>query len=152
MPKVRRRYHRQIRTLRKIFACSRYPECKHTEPLEEEKEMAKQYEGEICEKCGSPMALKRGKFGAFLGCSKYPECSNIKKIEKTTGVKCPKCGVGEIIERRSKRGRVFYGCNKYPDCDFALWNRPAGEKCPKCGSLLVFAGKDKIKCSNKECN
>ncbi|KKU18998.1 MAG: topoisomerase protein [Candidatus Azambacteria bacterium GW2011_GWA2_45_90] len=136
----------------KFYACSRYPECKHTEPLEEEKEMAKQYEGEICEKCGSPMALKRGKFGAFLGCSKYPECSNIKKIEKTTGVKCPKCGVGEIIERRSKRGRVFYGCNKYPDCDFALWNRPAGEKCPKCGSLLVFAGKDKIKCSNKECN
>lgn len=135
----------------KFYACSRYPECKHTEPLEEEKEMAKQYEGEICEKCGSPMALKRGKFGAFLGCSKYPECSNIKKIEKTTGVNCPKCLVGEIVERRSKRGRVFYGCNKYPDCDFALWNRPASEKCPKCGSLLVFAGKDKIKCSNKEC-
>lgn len=136
----------------KFYACSKYPECKHTEPLEEEREMAKQFEGEVCEKCGNPMVLKRGRFGTFLGCSKYPECKNIKKIEKKTGVKCPKCGEGEIVERRSKRGRNFYGCNTYPKCDFALWNKPNGEVCPKCASLLVFAGKGTIKCSNKECD
>lgn len=97
------------------------------------------------------MVVKRGKFGAFLGCSKYPECKNIKRIESKTGITCPKCQKGEIVERKSKKGRVFYGCNAYPDCDFALWNKPTGDKCPKCQSLLVFAAKGIKKCSNKEC-
>ena len=97
------------------------------------------------------MVVKRGRFGVFLGCSKYPECKNIKRIEKSTGLQCPKCQKGEIVERKSKRGRLFFGCNTYPNCDFALWNKPTGEKCEKCGALLVFAAKGKSKCSNKEC-
>jgi len=136
----------------KFIACSNYPTCKYTEKTDEEKKEAEENSGEICEKCGAPMVVKRGRFGSFLGCSKYPECKNIKKIEKKTGIKCPKCSQGEIVERKSKRGRLFLGCNAYPNCDFALWNKPTGNKCPKCSSLLVYAAKGKEKCSNKECH
>ena len=97
------------------------------------------------------MIVKRGRFGAFLGCSGYPECKNIMNIEKKTGIKCPKCGKGDIIERKSKKGKMFYGCNKYPECDFVMWNKPTGELCPDCQSPLAFAAKGKINCSNKEC-
>jgi DNA topoisomerase I len=135
----------------KFIACSNYPNCKHTEKTAEEKKVDEEHKGEACELCGAPMVVKRGKFGTFLGCSKYPECKGIKKIEKKTGITCPKCGTGDIVERKSKRGRLFYGCNTYPKCDFALWNKPNGEICPQCKSLLVFAAKGKIKCSNKEC-
>ncbi len=135
----------------KFIACSNYPTCKHTEKTAEEKAEAEEHKGVICEICGAPMVVKRGKFGSFLGCSNYPECKNIKRIEKKTGVKCPKCSVGEIVERKSKKGRLFYGCNRFPDCNFAVWNKPTGETCPKCGSLLVFAAKGKVKCSSKEC-
>lgn len=135
----------------KFIACSNYPNCKHTEKTEAEKKIDDEHKGEICEKCGAEMLVKRGKFGAFLGCSKYPECKNIKKIENKMGLACPKCQKGEIVERKSKRGRFFYGCNSYPDCNFALWNKPNGEKCPTCQSLLVFAAKNKIRCSDKEC-
>ncbi|PIP28366.1 MAG: DNA topoisomerase I [Candidatus Moranbacteria bacterium CG23_combo_of_CG06-09_8_20_14_all_35_22] len=139
----------------KFVACSNYPNCKHTEKTEDEKKIEENIEKEngkeACELCGAPMAIKRGKFGMFLGCSAYPNCKNIKKIENKTGINCPKCTVGEIVERKSKRGRIFYGCNTYPKCDFALWNKPTGEKCPKCQSLLVFGAKNKIRCSSKEC-
>ena len=139
----------------KFIACSNYPECRYTEKTAAEKEIQEKIEKETgtekCELCGAPMAIKRGKYGMFLGCSNYPNCKNIKKIESKTGVKCPECGVGEIVERKSKRGRVVYGCNKYPNCKFALWTKPTGEKCPDCGSLLTFAAKGKVKCSNKEC-
>lgn len=135
----------------KFIACSNYPNCKYTEKTDAEKKMDEEHGGEPCEVCGAPMVVKRGKFGAFLGCSNYPECKNIKRIEKKTGVLCPKCHIGEIVERKSKRGRLFYGCNTYPKCDFALWNKPTGETCPECKSLLVFAAKGKVKCSNKEC-
>jgi len=135
----------------KFIACSNYPECRYTEKTAEEKQVDEDNKGEICEACGAPMVVKRGKFGAFLGCSNYPECKGIKRIEKKVGVKCPKCETGEIVEKKSKRGRLFYGCSTYPKCDFALWSKPTGEKCPKCGSLLVFAAKGMAKCSNKEC-
>ncbi|MFZ5982183.1 MAG: type I DNA topoisomerase [Patescibacteria group bacterium] len=135
----------------KFIACSKYPECKYTEKTAEEKKQDEAAEGETCEKCGAPMVVKRGRFGAFLGCSKYPECKNIRKIEKKTGLTCPKCGKGEIVERKSKRGRLFYGCNAYPNCDFALWNKPTGENCPKCQAPMTFAAKGKEKCSSKEC-
>lgn len=135
----------------KFIACSNYPNCKHTEKTDEEKELDKESEGQICEVCGAKLIVKRGKFGAFLGCSNYPECKNIKKIENKTGVVCPKCLKGDIVERKTKKGRLFYGCNQYPACDFSLWNKPTGEKCPKCSSLLVFATKGKSRCSSKEC-
>jgi DNA topoisomerase I len=135
----------------KFIACSNYPNCRFTEKTDHEKKLDEKHADEICELCGAKMAVKRGKFGAFLGCSNYPNCKNIKKIENKTGIICPKCKKGEIVERKSKKGRLFYGCNSYPDCDFALWNKPTGETCPKCQSLLTFAAKGKARCSNKEC-
>jgi len=135
----------------KFIACSNYPECKHTEKTDEEKKVDEEHKGEICDVCGAPMIVKRGKFGTFLGCSNYPECKGIKKIENKTGVHCPQCDKGEIVERKSKKGRSFFGCNNYPNCKFALWSKPTGEKCPQCGSLLVFAPKGATRCSSKEC-
>jgi DNA topoisomerase-1 len=135
----------------KFIACSNFPKCKYTEKTDEEKKLDEANSGIVCEKCGAPMTVKRGRFGAFLGCSNYPNCKNIQKIEKRLNIICPKCIEGEIVERRSKRGKNFYGCNRYPECDFALWNKPTGEKCPRCNSLMVYAAKRQTKCSNKEC-
>ncbi len=109
---------------------------------------------EVCEKCGKPMVIKHGRFGEFMACSGYPECKNTKPIVNTTGVACPSCGK-DIVERRSKRGRIFYGCSGYPDCKQIYWNKPVNKKCPQCGSLLVEKngrGGNKLECSNKECD
>lgn len=135
----------------KFIACANFPNCKYTEKTAEEKKVDSENSGEICDKCGAPMVVKRGKYGAFLGCSKYPECKGIKRIENKTGVSCPKCQKGDVVQRNSKKGKIFYGCSNYPNCDFALWSKPTGEKCPDCGSLLIYAFKGKIKCSSKEC-
>ncbi len=138
----------------KFLACTGYPDCKNTKNLNskgEKEEIPPELAHEICDKCGKPMAMKHGKFGVFLGCTGYPDCKNIKRIEKGTGVPCPECKQGEIVEKRSKRGRNFYSCNHYPDCTFALWLKPTGEKCPTCGHLLVLGAKNTVKCSAKEC-
>ena len=137
----------------KFIACNNFPKCKYTEKTAEEQKIERDNDGEICDKCGAPMVVKHGKYGAFLGCSKYPDCKNIKKINtaKSTGVKCPKCQKGEILERRSRKGRIFYGCSEYPKCDFSLWNKPTGAMCEKCGAPVVYQAKGKEKCSNKEC-
>jgi DNA topoisomerase-1 len=136
----------------KFMACSNYPDCKNTKQLDDKGEIEEpETTNEVCEKCGKPMAFKIGRYGKFLGCSGYPDCKNIKPIVKSTGVKCSECGKGEIVEKKSKAGRVFFACNKYPECKFALWNKPTGEKCPKCGSLMIYAKNDSTACSNKEC-
>ncbi len=140
----------------KFYACSGYPECKTTKPYDEKDKAAQdaaqdQAAGQVCETCGAPMMVKRGRFGAFLSCSKYPDCKFTKQIQKKTGAKCPKCKEGDIIEKRSRKGRNFYACSRYPDCDFAMWSKPTGESCPTCGNLLVFAKDHKIACSDKEC-
>ena len=88
-----------------------------------------------CEKCGRLMVYKHGKFGKFLACPGFPECRNTKAIVKGTGVSCPKCGK-EVIEKKSKRGKIFYGCTSFPECDFTSWDMPTNEKCEKCGSVL----------------
>lgn len=106
--------------------------------------------GESCPLCGSPLVLRKGKYGTFTACSNYPECKYIKKEQKEVKeiVKCPKCG-GMIVERKSKKGKVFYGCNNFPKCKTATWDIPTGELCPKCGDLLVE--KDgHIKCNSCE--
>lgn len=110
---------------------------------------------EVCEKCGSPMVVKYGRYGKFLACSSYPECKNTKPYLVKTGVDCPDCEDGEIIERTTKKGRTFYGCSNYPDCNFMVWNKPVKKPCPDCGSLMVekttkAKGKH-YKCTNKEC-
>jgi DNA topoisomerase-1 len=92
---------------------------------------------EICEKCGKHLVYKMGRFGKFLACSGFPDCRNTKPIVKDIGVTCPSCKEGKIVERRSKKGRVFYGCDRYPACDFVSWDKPVDKPCPECGSLLV---------------
>lgn len=93
--------------------------------------------GEDCELCGSPMVFKMGRFGKFMACSNFPECRNTKAIVKEIGVNCPKCNDGQIIERKSKKKRVFYGCNHFPECDFVSWDKPLNRQCPKCNKLLI---------------
>jgi DNA topoisomerase-1 len=107
-----------------------------------------------CENCGQMMVIKQGRYGDFLACPGFPKCRNTKPILKSTGAQCPKCG-GEIVERRSKRGRVFYGCAKYPECDFTSWDAPLNEKCPECGSFMIKPktknSSEIIRCANPEC-
>lgn len=106
---------------------------------------------EKCPLCGSPLAIKHGRNGKFIGCTNFPECNFTKSIVRTTGVKCPQCSDGEIIEKVSKKGKRFYGCSNFPSCDYAIWDPPTGEKCPKCGNLLVHKKNrtsDEIKCSS----
>ncbi len=108
---------------------------------------------EICEKCGRNMVIKHGRFGKFLACPGYPECKNTKAIVEKIDVECPKCQ-GDIILRKSKRGRLFYGCSNYPDCDFTSWDEPVKEKCPECNSMMVLKksrSENIIKCTNNQC-
>ncbi|MCI5536772.1 MAG: type I DNA topoisomerase [Lentihominibacter sp.] len=109
--------------------------------------------GENCEKCGRPMAVKHGRFGAFAACTGYPECKNTKPLVQTIDVKCPECGK-DIVARKSRKGRVFYGCSGYPECTQSFWNKPVNRKCPECGHLLVEkkTKNSKYACSNNECD
>jgi DNA topoisomerase-1 len=188
-----------------FLACSAYPECENTRELETPEPGAEGEIEETCENCGKPMAVKRGRFGQFLACTGYPECKTTRKIiatkqgltaakpdqileekcpkcdsnlvlkhgrfgeftacsnypackyvkQKTTGVLCPKDG-GDIVEKKSRRGKVFYGCANYPDCEFTLWKRPVAEKCPDCGAPFLVEritkrhGRQLI-CNNEEC-
>lgn len=143
-----------------FLGCSGYPDCKTmmslnalSEETSEEQENTQEVCEEKCEKCGSDMVFKTGPYGKYMECTNE-ECRHRKPYRKSTGVKCPKCGQGMIVERKSKRGTVFYGCDKYPDCDFTLWNEPTGEECPECKSLLVKKVLKKgtvIACSNMKC-
>jgi DNA topoisomerase I len=136
----------------RFLACTGYPECKSTRPIGKDGEPEEPEEtDEKCEDCGAPMQFKHGRFGKFLGCTKYPDCKGIKNIEVKSGVKCPECGKGDIIEKKSKKGRTFYACNQYPDCKTAFFAKPIDEKCPDCKSQLVYGPKDTYKCSSKEC-
>ncbi|MDN6607356.1 MAG: topoisomerase DNA-binding C4 zinc finger domain-containing protein, partial [Tetragenococcus halophilus] len=104
-----------------------------------------------CDVCGHPMVIKLGRYGKFYACSNFPECRNTKPIVKEIGVTCPKCQKGQVIERKSKKNRIFYGCDRYPDCDFISWNKPIGRNCPKCDHYLVEKKKKASKqvvCSN----
>jgi len=105
-----------------------------------------------CPKCGAPLLIRIGKYGQFYACSAFPKCRYTESLEKNTlGIKCPKCKAGQIVEKRTKRRKIFYGCNQFPQCDFALWDRPTGEFCPKCQSLLVQTKRGQVKCPNKNC-
>lgn len=115
-----------------FMACSGYPDCKFTRPLEKEEVKT----GEACEKCGRDMIVKTGRFGKFIACSGYPDCKNARPF--TIGVACPRDGCdGQIAEKKSKRGKVFYGCTNYPKCDFATWNKPVAQACSNCGNPYV---------------
>jgi DNA topoisomerase-1 len=135
-----------------FFACSGYPDCKTTKQIggEQRKDIPLEEE---CPQCGNKLVQKYGRYGEFVACSNYPKCKYVK--QKTIGVPCPNCSEGEIVERKSKRGRTFYGCNRYPDCDFVAWGKPIQEKCPECGSSYLIEKWLKAgpvaQCPNVEC-
>lgn len=118
----------------RYLACSNYPECKNIKSFKDiyAQNQEPEYTGEMCDKCGSRTVYRNGKFGRFIGCEKYPECDFIKNI--SLGVDCPKCKTGYVVERKSKRGRLFYGCSRYPDCDFVSWYKPVPQNCPNADS------------------
>ncbi|MBI5056167.1 MAG: type I DNA topoisomerase [Nitrospirae bacterium] len=142
----------------RFIACTGYPECKTTKPLEQEgagnaaQNAVLQELDEKCEKCGSPMVLRTGRYGKFISCSKYPECKTTKAL--SIGVKCPEDG-GEIVEKRTKKGKVFFSCGNYPKCKFATWYKPVNKQCPKCGASILIEKKTKkeqvLACLKKEC-
>ncbi len=148
-----------VRTSRygsQFLGCSGYPECKTMMPLNKDGQVIEQNiaTDEKCEKCSSPMVQKTGPYGPYLECTNE-QCKHRKRIVKSTGVLCPKCGKGEVIFKKSKRGRVFFGCSKYPECDFVSWDEPVNEKCPQCGAYLVkkiTKKSKKLACSNKDCS
>ncbi len=132
-----------------FIACENHPkECKYTRPLRGERKAA-QPTDQICHECGSPMVIRQGRSGEFLGCSKFPKCRGTRSMP--TGVKCPKDG-GDIAVRRSKkRGKAFYGCANYPACDFVIWDKPAPEVCPECGYIGAEMKSNKTRGDYRRC-
>jgi DNA topoisomerase-1 len=142
----------------RFMACSGFPDCKNTMPLEKKTTEHKtqgteiQPTGEKCEKCGSPIVLKSGRFGKFLTCSRYPECKTTRPL--SIGVKCPEDN-GEIVERKTKKGKIFFSCSNYPTCKFATWDRPVPQECPRCGAGILVERRTKkgefLVCLKKGC-
>ncbi|MGL4386087.1 type I DNA topoisomerase [Snodgrassella alvi] len=149
----------------RFIACSGYPDCDYTRNVNETAEEAAKaaeeptiVEGRSCPKCEGQLVYKRGRYGKFIGCANYPKCKYIEPLEKPkdTGIECPKCHQGSLIERKSRYGKLFYSCNTYPDCDYAVWNPPINEPCPQCGWPVLTIkttkrrGTEKV-CPQKEC-
>ena len=152
---------RTSKTGSQFLGCTGYPDCKTilslnvlSEDYEEKKDEPEEVCEEKCEKCSSSMIFKTGPYGRYLECTSE-ECRFRKPYRRSTGVTCTKCNQGEIVERKSKHGKIFFGCNKYPDCDFVLWNEPTGDICPECKSLItkrVLKAGEKLECSNRSCS
>ena len=153
-----------------FIACSAYPACRYSRDYTRDEKghiqpvspPADEVTDKICEKCGKPMVIKRGRYGDFIACSGFPDCKNTQSLSvnggaKSTGVACPQPGcTGEILEKTSKRGKVFYGCNRYPDCSFATWDKPVARECPACGAKLLVERTTKKQgtvqsCLNPDC-
>jgi DNA topoisomerase-1 len=170
-PECGRTLHIKVGRHGHFLACNGYPECTYSrdyirdakgkiQPLEPD---LKAVEGKVCEKCGKAMVLKRGRYGEFLACSGYPDCKNTQSMNsngsgKKTGVPCPEkeCS-GEIVERKSKRGKTFYGCSRFPDCKFATWDKPIQKTCPQCGAPYLLEKTTKkqgtfLTCHADECD
>ena len=144
----------------KFLACSSYPECKNTKEIEiseggKVEIQAPETTDEKCDKCGSPLTVKQGRFGRFLACSKYPECKFTKSI--SLGVKCSVAGCGgDLVEKRSRAGKTFFSCSNYPKCTFATWYRPVNKACPQCKAPFLVVKTTKTEgtvnfCLDKEC-
>jgi DNA topoisomerase-1 len=145
----------------RFVGCSGYPDCDYTRNLNDDPAEAAEpelVEGRSCPECGSPLAVKVGRYGKFIGCTGYPDCRHIEPLHKpqSTGVDCPECGQGELVKRRSRRGKFFYSCNRYPKCRYAVWNPPLAEPCPECQWPMLTVkttkrrGTEKV-CPRKEC-
>ncbi|MBI3953509.1 MAG: type I DNA topoisomerase, partial [Chloroflexi bacterium] len=132
----------------KFWGCTGYPDCRSTKSLrlQEAKAALEEPTDQVCEKCGKPMVIKTGRYGRFLACTGYPDCKNTKPIVVGTGVKCPKDG-GELLQRKSRKGKTFYSCSNYPQCDFSLGARPLPQPCPHCGSLRIAFRRGGARCT-----
>ena len=131
-----------------FIACARYPECRFTKPIGRDKIPDKPSD-EICKECGAPMVIKTGRFGEFLACTRFPKCKHTRPVP--LGITCPKCGQGDIAERRTRKGRNFFGCTRYPDCDFSVWNRPVPVTCPSCGFVGMEEKQSKTMGASRKC-
>ncbi|HHL46006.1 MAG TPA: DNA topoisomerase I, partial [Gammaproteobacteria bacterium] len=141
--------------------CTAYPDCDYTRNLngDSEPDEPEVVEGRNCPECDSPLIIRQGRYGKFIGCSSYPNCKYIEPLEKPqdTGVPCPQCNKGTLFKRKSRSGKIFYSCSKYPDCSYAIWNEPVEEPCPKCGWPILTIkttkrrGTEKV-CPQKECS
>jgi DNA topoisomerase I len=118
----------------RFLACPGFPQCRNTKPLEEDREPVETHE--TCHVCDKPMVVKRARYGRFLACSGYPECKTVKPL--SLGMPCPDCDKGDIVEKQSRRGKVFYGCNQYPTCKFASWDKPVAKPCGKCQAPMLY--------------
>jgi DNA topoisomerase I len=142
-----------------FLACSGYPKCKNTKEVKisngNQVEILPQEETqEVCGKCGRPMVIKRGRWGRFLACTGYPECKSTRSV--SIGVQCPECKEGHMVEKRSRRGKVFYSCGRYPDCKFSTWYEPVAEQCPECGFPILVRKESQrngrwLTCPSKDC-
>ena len=132
------------------IACTKEkdPECKYTKSLRKPRAPDRPTD-QLCPECGAPLVIKTGRYGEFLACTRYPKCKHTQPVP--LGVKCPKCGVGDLAERRSKRGRSFFGCSRYPECDFTVWNRPVPVVCPSCGYVGAESKESKAKGAFRKC-
>ena len=133
----------------RFIGCTGYPDCSYTRAMEEQPEEASQdaelLEGRQCPDCGNSLKIKHGRYGKFIGCSNYPKCKHIESLNKPTdtGVECPECKQGKIVQRKSRRGKIFFSCARYPDCKYAIWNEPVAEACPKCAWPILTIKKTK---------
>ncbi|MDD2750961.1 MAG: type I DNA topoisomerase, partial [Acidithiobacillus sp.] len=141
----------------RFVACSGYPDCKYTRPVDGPRE-APEPVGRDCPDCGKPLVYKTGRYGRFISCSGYPECKHIEPLTqpKSSGVTCPQCGEGELVEKRSRYGKVFYSCNTYPKCTYAVWGPPVAKACPRCAWPIMIekSGKrlgEQLACPQPEC-
>jgi len=130
------------------IACAKYPECRFSRPLAKNK-VPDRPSDEKCQECGAPMVIKTGRYGEFLACTRYPKCKHTRPVP--LGVKCPKCGTGDLAERRTRKGRNFFGCLRYPDCDYSTWNRPVPVACPSCGFLGMEEKQTKAAGATRKC-
>lgn len=144
----------------RFIGCTNYPECDYTRDLSgSSKDEPEIVEGRKCPECDSDLIIRSGRYGKFIGCSNYPNCKHMEPLEKPadTQVQCPKCKQGTILQRKSRRGKIFYSCSRYPDCDYALWNEPINEACPQCAWPILTvkttkrSGKQKL-CPQEDCD
>jgi DNA topoisomerase-1 len=154
-PKCGKKLSSRLGRSGRFIGCTAYPECDYTRNIDGEERSSEPevVEGRQCPKCESPLWVRTGKYGKFIGCSSYPKCKHIESLEQptNTGVTCPQCEKGEILTRKSRRGKVFYSCSEYPDCDYALWNEPLSEPCPDCQWPILTLKTTKSKGTEKVC-
>ncbi|HLB58153.1 MAG TPA: DNA topoisomerase, partial [Gammaproteobacteria bacterium] len=142
----------------RFIGCTGFPECDYTRSLDTTESELEKVEGRVCPQCSGDLIIRSGKYGKFIGCSHYPDCNFIEPLEKPkeTNVTCPKCQEGKILERKSRRGKLFYSCDRYPKCDYAIWYPPIAEACHNCAWPILMvketkrSGKQKV-CPQKDC-